>query len=164
MSNIVKRILSHDCGAFWQFVKYGVIGVLSTVVQTAAFYFLASTALKCLSADDFAVKVLSLPVAEISDNLRAWRFAWATGVGFVVSNIFCWIMNRAFVFKPGRHVWYIELVMFMAVSGLAMLLATLLSGYLISRFALMTTLAVLIEIVVSFVFNFIIRKFFIFKA
>ena len=80
-----------------------------------------------------------------------------------MSNVFCWIMNRTFVFKPGRHVWYIELVMFMAVSGLAMLLATLLSGYLISQFALMTTLAVFIEIVVSFVFNFIIRKFFIFK-
>ncbi len=164
MSNSIKRILSHDCGAFWQFVKYGVIGVLSTIVQTAAFYFLASTVLKCLNDGDFAVKVLALPVAEISDNLRAWRFAWATGLGFIISNIFCWIMNRSFVFKTGRHVWYIELIMFMSVSGLAMLLATVLSGYLISQFALMTTLAVLIEIVVSFVFNFIIRKFIIFKG
>lgn len=164
MSDSVKRILSHDCGAFWQFVKYGVIGVLSTIVQTAAFYILASTALMCLSADDFAVKCLSLPAAEVSDTVRAWRFGWATGIGFVVSNVFCWVMNRVFVFKPGRHAWWVELAMFMAVSGFAMILATVLSGFLISRFALMTTLAVLIEVLVSFVFNFLIRKFIIFKG
>ncbi len=164
MSDSIKRILSHDCGAFWQFVKYGVIGVLSTIVQAAAFYFLASTALRCLSSDDFAVRLLSLPAAEVSDSVRAWRFGWATGIGFVISNVFCWVMNRAFVFKPGKHVWYIELAMFMVVSGFAMLLATVLSGVLISRFALMTTIAVLIEVVVSFVFNFLIRKFIIFKG
>lgn len=118
----------------------------------------------CLNSDDFAVRFLSLPSAEVSDGVRAWRFGLATGIGFVISNIFCWVMNRAFVFKPGRHVWYVELAMFMAVSGFAMLLATLLSGVLISRFALMTTLAVLIEVFVSFVFNFLIRKFIIFKG
>ena len=164
MSDSIKRILSHDCGAFWQFVKYGVIGVLSTIVQTAAFYFLASTALMCLNAEDVAVKYLSLPAADVSDSVRAWRFGWATGIGFVISNIFCWVMNRVFVFKPGRHVWYVELAMFMSVSGLAMLLATVLSGILISRIGLMTTLAVLIEVFVSFVFNFLIRKFVIFKG
>lgn len=163
MSDSIKRILSHDCGAFWQFVKYGVIGVLSTIVQAAAFYVLASTVLMCLNAEDVAVKYLSLPAADVSDGVRAWRFGWATGIGFVISNIFCWVMNRVFVFKPGRHVWYVELAMFMSVSGLAMLLATVLSGFLISRFALMTTLAVLIEVAVSFVFNFLIRKFVIFK-
>jgi putative flippase GtrA len=73
-------------------------------------------------------------------------------------------MNRAFVFKPGRHAWWVELAMFMAVSGFAMILATVLSGFLISRFGLMTTLAVLIEVLVSFVFNFLIRKFIIFKG
>lgn len=164
MFNSIKRILSHDCGAFWQFVKYGVIGVLSTIVQAAAFYVLASTALMCLNADDLAVRLLSLPSVEVSDSVRAWRFGWATGIGFVISNVFCWVMNRAFVFKPGKHVWYIELAMFMVVSGFAMLLATVLSGFLISRFALMTTVAVLIEVVVSFVFNFLIRKFIIFKG
>lgn len=164
MSDSIKRILSHDCGAFWQFVKYGVIGVLSTIVQTAAFYVLASTALMCLNSDDLAVRLLSLPYVEISDSVRAWRFGLATGIGFVISNIFCWVMNRVLVFKPGRHVWYVELAMFMAVSGFAMLLATVLSGFLISRFGLMTTLAVLIEVFVSFIFNFLIRKFIIFKG
>lgn len=164
MSDLIKRILSHDCGAFWQFVKYGVIGVLSTVVQTAAFYILASTALRCLDGDDFAVRFLSLPAAGVSDGVRAWRFGLATGIGFLISNLFCWLMNRAFVFKPGKHVWYIELAMFMAVSGFAMLLATVLSGILISRFGLMTTIAVLVEVFVSFVFNFLIRKFIIFKG
>ena len=47
----LKKILSHDCGPFWQFVKYGAIGVMATLVQTGVFYFLASTVFRCLTAD-----------------------------------------------------------------------------------------------------------------
>ena len=63
------RFLSHDSGAFAQFVKYGVIGVLATCVQTGVFYALASTCLKCLTSDDLAVKVFGLPAAAFT--LRA---------------------------------------------------------------------------------------------
>ena len=73
-------------------------------------------------------------------------------------------MNRWFVFKPGRYAWSVELVMFFSVSGLAMALATAISWVLIHQWGLMTTLAVLVEVVVSFLFNFFIRKFVIFKG
>lgn len=164
MFDYVKKILSHDCGPFWQFVKYGAIGVMSTIVQTAVFYLLAATCLQCLKADDFAVKYLSLPGVDISDSLRAFRFMVATGIGFVVANVFCWLMNRWFVFKPGKFRWYTELAMFFSASTAAMLLALGLSAALINWCGLMTTLAVLIEVVVSFAVNFTIRKFFIFKG
>ena len=97
---MVRRFLSHDSGPFAQFVKYGAIGVLSTCVQMIGFYLLAATCLKCLGADDWAVRFLGLPSVEVSDGLRAFRAAVATAGGFTVANIFCWIMNRLFVFKP----------------------------------------------------------------
>lgn len=164
MFDYVKKILSHDCGPFWQFVKYGAIGVMSTILQTAVFYLLAATCLKCLSADDCAVKFLSLPSAEISDAVRAFRFSIATSIGFVIANVFCWLMNRWFVFKPGKFRWYTELAMFFSASTCAMFLALFLSAALIKWCGLMTTLAVLVEVVVSFAVNFTIRKFFIFKG
>ena len=160
----VRKVLSHDCGPFWQFVKYGVIGVMATVVQTGVFYALAATCLKCLAADDWAVRFLGLASADVSDAVRGFRFEVATWVGFFFANVFCWIMNRLFVFRSGRHRWYVEFLLFCATAAIATLIGTKLSRALISWLGLMTTLAVFIEVVVSFAVNFFIRKFFIFRG
>lgn len=161
----VKKILSHDSGPFWQFVKYGAIGVMATLVQTGVFYILATTCLKCLAPDDVAVVHLGLTAASgITDGVRAFRFSLSTAVGFVLANVFCWLMNRWFVFKPGKFVWYVEFGMFFATSTVATVIALAVSSALISCFGLMTTLAVIIEVIVSFLVNFFVRKFFIFKG
>lgn len=160
----LKRILSHDCGPFWQFIKYGAIGVLATGIQVAIFSLLAATCLKCLTVDDFAVRWLGLPAADITDAVRGVRFAIATAIGFVFANIVCWLLNRAFVFRSGKFAWYKEFLMFIGVSGVAMVLATALSWVLIHKLSMMTTLAMLLEVVVSFLFNYFLRKFVIFKG
>ena len=67
----VRRFLSHESGPFAQFVKYGVIGVMSTVVQMVGFYVLAATCLKCLGSDDWAVRLVGLPSVEITDGRGA---------------------------------------------------------------------------------------------
>ena len=167
--DFVEKFLSHDAGSFAQFVKYGAIGVMATCVQTGVFYVLASTCLRCLTADDWAVKLLGLPSVAFTGN-EAWYAsrgmiaAAATAVGFVVANIFCWLMNRRFVFKPGKFRWYVELAMFFGASTLATVIALGLMKFLIDQFGLMTTLAVGVEVVVSFLVNFFIRKFVIFKG
>ena len=169
MSGALTRFLSHDAGPLAQFVKYGAIGVAATCVQTGVFYVLASCWLRCLAPDDWAVRFLGLPAGAFTGG-EAWYAARGTyaavdtAAGFVVANVFCWLMNRWFVFKPGRYAWSVELVMFFSVSGLAMALATAISWVLIHQWGLMTTLAVLVEVVVSFLFNFFIRKFVIFKG
>ena len=165
----VRRFLSHDSGVFAQFVKYGVIGVMATCVQTAIFYVLASTCLKCLTSDDLAVRFLGLPSADFTGG-EAWYAsrgmiaAVATAIGFVVANVFCWLMNRWFVFRPGKFRWHIELAMFFGASTVATLLALGIMKVLIDQFGLMTTLAVVVEVVASFLINFFIRKFVIFKG
>lgn len=150
--------------AFWQLAKYGVIGVLATIVQTGVFYALACSCLGCLAADDWAVKSLGFPMADVPDAVRAWCFAWATSIGFVVANVFCWLMNRKFVFRPGRFGMLVEFALFFSAAAFATFLAITLSSALIGYLGLMTTLAVFIEVGVSFVVNFFIRKFFIFKG
>ena len=165
MIGYVKKILSHDSGPFWQFVKYGAIGVMATLVQTGVFYLFATTCLRCLGIDDVAVKYLGFPAVDgLTDGVRAFRFSLATSTGFVVANIFCWLMNRWFVFRPGKFKWYVEFGMFFAASAVATVIALGVSSALIGWFGLMTTLAVLIEVVVSFLVNFFVRKFFIFKG
>lgn len=165
MSESLGRILSPErAGGFVQFIKYGIVGVASTLVQVVAFYALASTALKCLAADDSMVQLFGLPSVDVTHSVRAFRFAVATGIGFLISNVFCWLMNRAFVFKAGKFAWWKELALFIGVSGLAMIIATLASSAAIRWGGMMTTLAVFLEIVVSFLFNYFLRKFFIFRG
>ncbi len=166
---LVRRFLSHDSGVFAQFVKYGVIGVMATCVQTVIFYILASTCLKCLTSDDLAVRFLGLPSVDFTGG-EAWYAsrgmlaAAATAIGFVVANVFCWLMDRWFVFRPGKFRWYVELAMFFGASTIATLLALGIMKVLIDQFGLMTTLAVVVEVVASFLINFFIRKFVIFKG
>ena len=147
---LLAVVLGERIPWFFQFVKYGANGVMATYVQTGTFYLLGATCLMCLGPDDWAVKFLGLPSAEVSDGVRAFRFSTATAAGFVVANVFCWLMNR----------WCV----FFAASTLATAIALGLSAALIRLAGLMTTIALAIEIVVSFFVNFFMRKFFIFKG
>ena len=159
-----RKFLSHDSGPFAQFVKYGAIGVASTLVQMLVFYLLASTCCRCLGPDDWAVKWFGLPSVDVPHVVRGFRFAVDTALGFSVANVFCWLMNRLFVFRPGKSAWYKEFALFFGAAAGAMAIATGLSWILINWAGLQTTAAVIIEVFVSFVVNFVARKFFIFKG
>ena len=169
MFKVAAKILSHDCGAFWQFVKYGVIGVMSTAVQVAVFYALASTCLKCLTPSDKAVELLGLPSVVFTGG-EPWHHArWflagvATAAGFTVANVFCWLMNRAFVFRPGKFRWYVEFGMFFGVAALATAVALAIQSALIEFAGVTTSAAVVVEVAVSFMLNFFMRKFVIFRG
>ena len=159
---IDRHILSNEAGPLAQFVKYGIVGVMAMCVQTGIFYILAATCLKCLTADDWAVRLLGLPSVAFTGE-EAWYAsrgmlaAAATAIGYVIANIFCWLMNRWFVFKPGKFRWYVELGMFFGASTLATIIALGVMKLLIDQFGLMSTLAVVVELIVSFLVNFFIR-------
>jgi len=167
MRKWIRGVLSPDAGPFWQFVKYGAVGVASTLVQLAVFLALASTCLGCLTPDDWAVRYLGLR-AEVFDGGEPWfasrwfLAAAATAVGFTVANVFCWLLNRAIVFRPGRFKWYAEFAVFYGVAAAATAIALVVQSVLIRYFGLMTSAATLIEVLVSFLLNFFIRKFYIF--
>jgi putative flippase GtrA len=171
MKNMFRKMLSHDASPFVQFVKYGAVGVMSTLIQMAVFYFAACTFLKCLTGDDMFVKLIagfgfdsSSVAVDVADGVRALNAAFATGIGFVVANIFCWAMNRLFVFKPGRHSWIVELLLFFAVSLAALGIGIAVQSILIKYAGWTTSSAFILEIISSFVINYVVRKFFIFKG
>ena len=171
MKAFVKKILSHDAPPLIQFIKYGAVGVLSTFIQMAVFYLLACTVILCLNSEDAFLKLLDYfnidsksIVVNISDSTRAWRAAFATGIGFVIANVFCWIMNRLFVFKPGRHKWYIEFFLFFSTALIALFTGIAIQTVLIKFAGWTTSSAFILEIVSSFAINYIVRKFFIFKG
>ena len=142
---------------------------MATVVQTFVFYALSSTCLKCLAPDDWAVRFLSLPSAVFTGAepwyaSRGALASAATVVGFTVANVFCWIMNRAFVFRPGKYRRHVEFAMFFGAAAFATIVALAVMKTLIDGFGMMTTLAVAVEVAVSFMVNFFMRKFFIFKG
>ena len=168
MIRFARRFLSHDCGPFAQFVKYGAVGVMATCVQLAVFYVCASFWLKCLAAGDPAVVRFGLPYADFTGQepwyaSRGMLAAVDTAVGFTVANVFCWLMNRAFVFVPGRHSPVREFAMFFAASAAATFVALGVMKLLIDVFGVATTYAVVVEVAVSFMVNFAARKFLIFK-
>jgi putative flippase GtrA len=117
--------------------------------------------IKALSALGFEASNYTV---DISSSLRAFRAALATGVGFVFANIFCWIFNRLFVFKPGRHHWFVELLLFFAVSLMALGVGLAVQTVLINFAGWTTSSAFILEIISSFVINYVVRKFFIFKG
>lgn len=165
----LRKFLSHEAGPLAQFVKYGVIGVLTTLIQLAVFTLLASTCLKCLTPDDWTVKYLGLPAATFTGDEVWYAARWflaavATAVGFTISNCVCWFLNRTFVFRPGKFRWYVELGMFFGAAASATVIALGVQSVLIKYAGMMTSMAVILEVVVSFVINFFVRKFVIFKG
>ena len=156
--------MSHESGPVAQFVKYGAVGVASTFVQMLVFYLLAATCCRCLGPDDWAVKWFGFPSVDVPHVVRGFRFAVDTAVGFTAANVFCWLLNRAVVFKPGRFAWYREFALFFGAAASAMAIATGVAWVLINIAGLQTTFAVFVEVAVSFAVNFVARKFFIFKG
>ncbi len=146
-----------------QIVRYGIVGVASTLVQMAVFYLLASTCLKCLGPDDLMVRHLGLPSVFIGDGARALRAGIAQSAGFTVANAFCWIMSRKYVFVPGRHSWPVELALFFSVSLMAFAVGVALQSIAIDWLGWQTTVAAMLEVASALSINFIIRKFYVFK-
>ena len=169
IAGFVRRFLSHDSGPFAQFVKYGAVGVMATCVQLAVFYALAATCLRCLTDDDRAVALLGLPYAVFSGSEPWYASRWflaavATAAGFTVANVFCWLMNRAFVFRPGKFAWYAEFALFFGAAAGATIVALVVQSLLIRFVGVTTSFAAIVEVLVSFLVNFFTRRFFIFKG
>jgi putative flippase GtrA len=159
-----KNLLGHDAHPLVQFIKYGIAGGLATATHIVAFFLCGWFLLPCLTQDDIAVRLLGLTAPAISEATRAWNAGFCNAIGFSVSNVLCYVLNRLFVFRPGRHHWVLEFLLFFAVSGISMVLGTALQTFLITRHGMQTTLAFGANIVCALLINYAMRKFVIFKG
>ena len=156
--------LSHDAPPFVQFVKYGLAGGLATAVHVLTFFLVGFLLFPCVTPEDPLVKLFGLDAPEVVADLRARNAAWSNVAAFLVSNAVCYVVNRLFVFRPGRHHVALEFLLFFAVSAVSMAVGTTLMGVLIQHFGVQTTYAFGANILSSLAINYVMRKFFVFKG
>ena len=88
----------------------------------------------------------------------------ANGCAFIVSNLVAYVINIYWVFVPGRYSWIVEITLFYLVSGTSMVMGTVLMGFLIRRFGMLTTYAFGANIFTALMINYAMRKYFIFNG
>lgn len=156
--------LSHDAPPLVQFVKYGMAGGLATATHILTFFLVGFLLFPCVTQEDPLVKLFGLDAPDVVDALRARYAVYSNILAFFVSNTVCYLANRWFVFRPGRHHVVIEFLLFLAVSAVSMTIGTTLMGVLIQRFGIETTYAFGANILSSLAINYVMRKFFVFKG
>ena len=149
---------------FWQVFKYGIIGAFATVINLVVAAVCAATAWPCLGADDLAVRFCGAEPAAIGDALRATRAVYCNLVGFFIANVVCWLLNRKYVFTPGRHGWLVEYALFLAGSGFAVLCGSAAIWLLVRYQGMQTSYSFVVNVFVAVAVNFVVRKFFVFKG
>ena len=147
-----------------QFIKYGLAGGLATVTHIVVFHLAAWKLFPALQQKDHLVRLLNLQLRPIGERHRARNSMICNVLAFLVSNMVAYITNVLWVFQAGKHPFIIEILLFYCVSGLSILIGTLLMGLLIKRFGMLTTYAFAANIVSAVMINYAVRKFFIFHG
>jgi putative flippase GtrA len=163
-ASIKDKVLSNDTGHFVQFIKYGIAGGMATVTNIILFQLAAWLIWPCLEKSSLFVKLFNLSVPMLSDGMRARHAIYSNILAFMVANFVAYILNIKFVFKAGRHHWAVEIGLFYAVSGISMVLGTIIMGWLISSYGIPTDIAFFANMVTAILINYAVRKFFIFKG
>ncbi len=156
--------LSHDAPPLVQFIKYGLAGGVATAVHILIFFIAGFYLFPCVGQDDILVRLFGLTAPVVDEALRARYAVFSNATAFMLSNTVCYIINRLFVFKPGRHHIFIEFLLFFAVSAVSVGIGTVLMGILIKEFGIQTTYAFGANILSSLAINYMMRKFFVFDG
>ena len=162
--SLFRQLLSNDAPPFVQFLKYAFCGGVATGVQILSFFLIGFFLIPCVDDQDIVVKVLHLTAPVLGDAVRARNALFSNAIAFVLANAVCYVLNRLFVFKPGRHSMWVECLLFFAVSGVSMALGLAVQTWLIHAFGIQTTIAFGACLVTSLAINYVMRKFFVFNG
>jgi putative flippase GtrA len=163
MPSLIEQFKGRNHSPLVQFIKYGISGVIATIVHITIFYLIALTVFPSLGPADSLVKLLHLHAADVSEQIRARNAVIGNVTGFMISNFVAYLLNVAWVFEAGRHSRWVELGYFYIVSGISIAIGSVLMGILIDHYKVTTTVAFGVNILVSMLINFIVRKLLIFK-
>lgn len=147
-----------------QFAKYAFVGGLATVVHIVVFSAAAWWIFPCVTENDFVVKLFSLEAPVVAEAERARLSVQSNACAWICSNTFCYVLNRIFVFTPGRLHIFVEFLAFSAVGLFSMVVGSAAMAWLVSAFSVQTSVAFVANLVASLAFNYALRKFCIFKG
>lgn len=152
-----------------QFLKYGFVGGLATLVDMVAFFTAAWLIFPALAPNDFLVQLLThldvlVPVAELEQSVRANHQLFDNGIAFLISNTFCYVLNAAWVFQPGRHSRIKECLLFFLASGVSSGTGILIADVLVRWLGAQTSWSYIAKMVASVLINYIARKKIVFQG
>ena len=164
MENILRQFKGREHGPVVQFIKYAVAGGIATAAHIVVFYYLGTRVFPALGQNDVVAGLLHVHVTPVSNAIRARNSIINNGVTFLFSNMIAYVINILWVFESGRHHRVLEIAFFYMVSGISAVIGTLLMGFLIKQFGIMTTIAFGVNALVSLMINYVLRKKMIFKG
>ena len=135
---------------FLQFMRYGIVGVLGLALYTFIFFALNETILPADAGE-----------AAIS---RGRNYFFSNSIAFVFSTILVYLLNRHWVFQPGRHSMRKEAALFVLISIIAHLIGTPTGSYLVAAYNWNEYWAFSITVTISVLLNFTGRKLFVFAG
>ena len=156
--------MSVDNSSILQFIKYALAGGLAGVTHIIIFHLVAWKIFPALQEKDLAVRFFNLAIRKINDATRARNSMIGNFIAFLFANMVAYITNIFFVFQGGKYHVIIEIFLFYAVSGVSTFVGTMLMGILIKRIGLLTTYAFGANIFTAVMFNYAMRKYFIFNG
>ena len=161
---LLGDFLSRDASPLVQFVKYALAGGIATATHVLIFFLIGFFLFPCVNKDDILVRLFRLKAPEVDEARRSRHAVYSNVCAFFVSNTTCYVINRLFVFQPGRHSMLVEFILFCAVSAVSMAIGTTVMGELIKRVKMQTTYAFGANLVSSLAINYVMRKFFVFNG
>lgn len=147
-----------------QFAKYAFVGGLATLVHIVSFSAFAWWVFPCVTENDLVVRLFGLTAPAVDETARAALAIRSNVCAWVFSNTFCYILNRLFVFRPGRLSLLAEFLAFSAVGAFSTFVGTAAMAWLVKSFGLDTSVAFAANLVASLAFNYVLRKFAIFRG
>jgi len=187
IAGIWKQFTQREASPLVQFIKYAICGGGAVTVHIIVFFLLSWLIIPALNDQDILVRLLHLPAGDISDAVRARNAMINNALAFLFSNLIAYLLNILWVFESGRRYppvdfalsklgliqramlracahRAVEVALFYAVSGIAMVVGTFLMGVLIKQWHFTTTVAFGSQCVTAALINFALRKFMIFKG
>ena len=144
-----KELTEEVVTAFMQFVKFGIVGVSNTVISYVLY------ALSLLAFQKLGI----LPRAD---------YLVAQVIAFVLSVLWSFYWNNKFVFTVGngqkRNLLKALLKTYISYGFTGIILNNILSWLWITQFSISKLIAPLINLIISVSLNFVINKFWAFKA
>lgn len=164
IGGILEQFKRREAGPLVQFIKYGISGAIATTSHIIIFHLAAWKLLPALQMSDWAVRLFHLSCSPMADAVRSRNAMLDNGIAFLFSNMVAYLLNIAWVFKPGRHHWAVEIGLFYAVSGVSIVIGTSIMGFLIGHYGFSTSVAFLANLVTALLINYAMRKYVIFKG
>ena len=145
-----------------QFLLYFLCGCIAASVDTIVFYSFAIYVLPAITEGDVVFRFLGGHISIADVEVQRRNFIYCSIIAFIFSNVSAYLLNIKYVFISKKTYWYREVVLFLCISLVSIFLG-INAGTIMLKLNAGTTLSYLIKLLTSLCFNFLGRKYLVFR-